>query len=92
MIITTDTAADPDMKFTSLAALIRYARIDLGVRIDIKVEPLRRKVDGESPHESTADQFFDETQFEVYRTLGEHITRKAFESESAIDVLKELAT
>lgn len=137
VIIATDAEADPDMKFKSLAALIRYARIDLGVRIDIKVEPLRRRnADGESrahwvvgtihygegqtgklvyikssmtgdepedliqyrnqnsafPHESTADQFFDETQFEVYRTLGEHITRKAFESESAIDVLNKLAT
>ncbi len=27
----------------------------------------------EFPHESTADQFFDEQQFEVYRALGEHI-------------------
>ncbi len=27
----------------------------------------------EFPHESTADQFFNETQFECYRALGEHI-------------------
>ena len=26
------------------------------------------------PHESTGDQFFDETQFEAYRALGYHIT------------------
>jgi hypothetical protein len=25
------------------------------------------------PHQSTADQFFDDTQFEAYRALGEHI-------------------
>ncbi len=27
------------------------------------------------PHETTADQFFDEAQFEAYRALGEHIGR-----------------
>lgn len=27
------------------------------------------------PHESTADQFFGEEQFEAYRALGEHIAR-----------------
>jgi len=30
------------------------------------------------PHESTADQFFGETQFEVYRALGAHIAAGAF--------------
>jgi len=25
------------------------------------------------PHESTADQFFSEAQFEAYRALGEHV-------------------
>jgi hypothetical protein len=29
------------------------------------------------PHESTADQFFDEGQFEAYRALGQHIAEKA---------------
>ena len=28
------------------------------------------------PHESTADQFFDEDQFESYRALGEHIGKQ----------------
>jgi len=32
-----------------------------------------RKQHGAFPHESTSDQFFDETQFEVYRALGAHI-------------------
>ena len=27
------------------------------------------------PHESTADQFFDEAQWESYRKLGEHISK-----------------
>jgi hypothetical protein len=30
------------------------------------------------PHETTADQFFDEGQFEAYRALGQHIAKKAF--------------
>lgn len=29
------------------------------------------------PHESTADQFFDEGQFEAYRALGQHIGESA---------------
>ncbi len=30
------------------------------------------------PHQSTADQFFSEQQFEAYRALGEHIGEKLF--------------
>jgi hypothetical protein len=30
------------------------------------------------PHQSTADQFFDEAQFEAYRCLGEHIGEDIF--------------
>jgi hypothetical protein len=30
------------------------------------------------PHQSTADQWFDETQFESYRALGEHIAETVF--------------
>ncbi|MEP6820796.1 MAG: patatin-like phospholipase family protein [Chthoniobacterales bacterium] len=30
------------------------------------------------PHHSTADQFFSETQFEAYRSLGEHVGNKLF--------------
>lgn len=33
----------------------------------------------EFPHESTADQFFSESQFESYRRLGLHVVRDAFE-------------
>ena len=29
------------------------------------------------PHESTSDQFFDETKFEVYRALGHHVAEQA---------------
>lgn len=31
------------------------------------------------PHEPTSDQFFDESQFESYRRLGEHITTDVFQ-------------
>ena len=30
------------------------------------------------PHESTADQFFDDSQFESYRALGDHIAEETF--------------
>ena len=33
------------------------------------------------PHQTTADQFFDETQFECYRALGEHIAQGALDDE-----------
>jgi hypothetical protein len=120
-IITGDGGADPDLHFGSLATLIRYARIDLGIDIDIDLKQIRLKdpakdrlseahvaigrihYPGEAeygyllylkssftgdedeviteyrnrkpafPHESTADQFFDEGQFEAYRALGQHI-------------------
>lgn len=32
----------------------------------------------EFPHQPTADQFFDESQFESYRALGQHIADQAF--------------
>lgn len=127
-IITGDGEADPNLFFGSLATLIRYARIDLGIEIDITpnlirllpkgVHPTDPEIDRRSeghfaigritypdgeghgwliylkssftgdeeevivqyrnecrdfPHESTADQFFDEGQFEAYRALGQHI-------------------
>ena len=121
-IITGDGEADPNLRFGSLATLIRYARIDLGIHIDIDVDRIRLGADRRSrghwavgrirypgdsepgyllylkssftgdedevvqeyrarksafPHESTADQFFDEGQFEAYRALGQHIGESA---------------
>ena len=40
------------------------------------------------PDQSTADQFFDETQFECYRALGEHIAMGALDNEKVMNVLK----
>jgi len=127
-IVIGDGAADSAMSFKNLATLIRYARIDMGIEIEIDAEPLRQDEDGDSadhfalgrvnypkldgsgyedehgwilylkssisgdeeelikqyrasspmfPHESTADQFFSEGQFEAYRALGQHIAEKA---------------
>ena len=35
------------------------------------------------PHQSTADQFFDEGQFEAYRALGQHIAEQALKAPGA---------
>jgi hypothetical protein len=35
------------------------------------------------PHETTADQFFDDDQFESYRALGAHIAERVFDSVGA---------
>lgn len=142
-IIIGDGEADPNLHFNGLATLIRYARIDLGIDIDINPDSIRldkskaavdkgegnlsiehwavgkityptineneneneKETENETgyllylkssytgdedevieeyrhrnpdfPHESTADQFFDENQFEAYRALGQHIAEQA---------------
>ena len=143
-IVIGDAEADPDLSFNGLAKLIRYARIDLGIRIDIHPDAIRvvnskeavgadadaatlsrehcafgtvtfppredsgdeeigyllylkssctgdedeviseyRRRNPSFPHQSTADQFFDENQFECYRALGQHIAEKACEELSS---------
>ena len=116
-IVAIDGEADPDLAFNGLVTLIRLAKIDLGVTIEIDLgrlkwgpdrhtrghyaigeihygpkhvgtlvyvkssvtgdeDPFVKKYRADNPtfpHETTADQFFDETQFEAYRALGEHI-------------------
>ena len=42
------------------------------------------------PHQSTADQFFDESQFESYRALGKHITRCAFEGQKIFQLKRRM--
>jgi uncharacterized short protein YbdD (DUF466 family) len=119
-IIACDCEADPDLTFSGLAKLIRYARINMGIDININLNEVRahplglsrqqcamgridygqdeigqllyikasvtgdeneyirqyRATHPQFPHESTADQFFDEAQFETYRALGYHIAKK----------------
>lgn len=38
------------------------------------------------PHETTADQFFDEAQFEAYRSLGQHVAHTLFRRKEDYDV------
>lgn len=125
LIVIGDGECDPEMHFVGLATLLRTARIDLGVHIDINLDELRLDADrcsaahlvvghiiypgqkergyllylkstctgdedeviGEYrhrsptfPHETTADQFFTEGQFEAYRALGQHIGQCAIEA------------
>ena len=71
--------------------LIRYDRVDHGAPPGLLIylkpsltgnEPadVTEYANGheEFPHEPTADQFFDESQFESYRALGFHIADKVF--------------
>jgi hypothetical protein len=133
-IIIGDGEGDPQLHFGGLATFMRYAQIDLGIRIKIELGPIRLskpKQDNEGvdvsgahwafgkityprkdgneepeegyllylkssftadedemiceyrhrnpafPHQSTADQFFGEDQFEAYRALGQHIAEDA---------------
>jgi hypothetical protein len=41
------------------------------------------------PHQTTADQFFDETQFECYRALGEHIALSALDDQKVQEVMPQ---
>jgi len=122
-IVCIDGEADPDHLFPGLITLIRIARIDLGIEIQIDLDKLKLDssllchshfsigdiIYGEDaekgkliyvkssitstslenpflekfradnpafPHESTADQFFHEKQFEAYRALGESVGRE----------------
>jgi hypothetical protein len=70
---------------------IHYSRVDPGAEDGILIY-LKPSLTGEEPvdvleyaskhecfpHEPTSDQFFDESQFESYRRLGEHIAEEAF--------------
>ena len=72
------------------AGAIRYSQADRGARdgVLLYIKPAivgsenadllnYRKLHPDYPHESIADQWFDEAQFESYRALGEHIANGA---------------
>ena len=44
LIVVSDVESDPEMLFSALTRLLRYARLDLGVEVEIDLEPLQ--VDG----------------------------------------------
>lgn len=135
LIVAIDAEADPNLFFGALVKLIRYARIDLGIEIDIDLEPLRAaQADGRStqqwavgkirygdtetgsllymkstlaedlasedirdyldhqpafPHQPTSDQFFDEAQFEAYRSLGYQIASRALDDPQVQELFAE---
>jgi hypothetical protein len=142
LIVVADAEADVGMNFPSFIALQRYARIDLGIRIDLPWQKiaettravmaanadkadrpaeqkgphsalgiihydngtqgyllyLKSSLTGDEndyvrdysrrnpsfPHETTADQFFSEEQFEVYRALGFHVAFDALNGQADI--------
>ncbi|MBI2927660.1 MAG: patatin-like phospholipase family protein [Verrucomicrobia bacterium] len=133
-IVAVDGECDPELRFGSLLKLILYARIDLGVEIEIDLTDLRRIEAGLSrshwlvgrikygedetghllylkssmtgdenewireyrrahpdfPHQPTSDQFFDEPQFEAYRSLGYHIADGLLRDEAALREVGDL--
>jgi hypothetical protein len=136
-IVACDAEQDQTFGFSGLGNAIEKCRADLGVNIEIDVEPIRQrnaaghsqwycaigtvrydKVDAnapegmlvyikasltgneptdvlryaaqhaEFPHQSTADQWFDESQFESYRALGQHAVTSVFGAVDTIDKLR----
>ncbi|MDA5193179.1 hypothetical protein NYP16_04310 [Alphaproteobacteria bacterium LMG 31809] len=130
VVIVCDAEADPDMCFQGFADAVRMARIDLGVTIEIDIDPLRLAgtssvsqshaavgrinygddefgyllyfkstltgdenvyvekylaKDATFPHQTTADQFFDEEQFEAYRSLGYHVAESVLRRHLVMD-------
>lgn len=136
-IIAVDGEADPQLQCASLLRLIRFARIDVGVEIDIDLDGIQKlerrsrirkqkerysnqhwalgtieysddqtgyllyikaSLTGDEndyvreykarnpsfPHESTANQFFNETQFEAYRELGYHVANELFKNQRVV--------
>jgi hypothetical protein len=73
--------------------IIRYSVVDAGAQdgVLVYVKPVLTgdeprdvlaysRTSKTFPHESTADQFFDESQFESYRALGQHSARAAVDA------------
>jgi hypothetical protein len=66
--------------------IIEYANGEIGRLLYLKLaftgrEPeylhYYKNLNSQYPHESTSDQFFEETQFEVYRALGDFVAKSA---------------
>ena len=121
------------MGFHSLIKLQLYARLDMGIEIDLDLEPVRKNNKGVSrqrwalgkihygegklghllyikaavtgdeyeyvrayraehpsfPHESTAEQFFTEAQFEAYRALGYQIGDEILSNEQFMAIFNQ---
>ena len=132
-IIAVDGESDPHMGFGSLIKLQLYARLDMGIEIELDLELLRKNNEGYSrqrwaigkihygegevghllyikasvtgdeyeyvrayraehpsfPHESTAEQFFTEAQFEAHRALGYQIGGEVCSNEQVLAKFKQ---
>lgn len=132
VIIAVDSERDPIGSFTGLANVVKCARRDHNVDIDISTDVLSQDENGFSdqhfsiglinysstekgvliyikssltsdeneyvraykrsysafPHESTANQFFSEVQFEVYRSLGYHVSNSTFEDLDVNEIVR----
>jgi hypothetical protein len=140
-IIASDAGADPEYGFGDLGNAIEKCRADMGIDIQIDIEPLRlRNESGHSqwhcaigrirydlvsegaavgtllyikssltgdeptdvlryaaanpgfPHQSTGDQWFDESQFESYRMLGYHVANSTFRGAGEVAEVGNLTT
>jgi hypothetical protein len=140
-IIACDAGADPEYSFGDLGNAIEKCRADMGIDIQIDIEPLRRRNEqGHSqwhcaigrirydlvsegaavgtllyikssltgdeptdvlryaaanpgfPHQSTGDQWFDESQFESYRMLGYHAANCTFKAAGEVTEVGNLTT
>jgi hypothetical protein len=132
-IVSVDAGADPKHGFGALVRLIRFAKIDMGIKIEIDLSDLEKDQHGLCrrhwamgtirygkdqvghllyvkasltgdenpyvreyaeqhplfPHESTANQFFTEPQFEAYRSLGYHAASRAIAEHAELAGLAE---
>jgi hypothetical protein len=125
-IIVSDAGCDPEHAFADFGNLVRKCRVDLGIRLEIDFNAMRRPAGGRCqwhcavgkihyddadpaapvgtliylkpcltgdepsdvlhyaashaafPHETTANQFYNEAQFESYRALGQHVATMVF--------------
>ena len=132
LVVAVDGEQDENLRFDGLLRLILFARVDMGIDIEIDLSSIRRQAGSSSsgahyvvgtirygtdeqgerdegwllylkasltgdedevirdyheshpafPHEPTANQFFDERQWEMYRALGFHIADGTFANNS----------
>jgi hypothetical protein len=82
-------AYDPAAPSEGLLVYVKSSFFDREEPAGVKSYAMRHP---EFPHESTADQFFDDDQFEAYRALGEHIGEalcRAIADRRALEALHE---
>ncbi len=74
LIIAVDGEADPALSFGSLVRLVRYARIDMGIEIDIDLTEIRLTEQKQSRKHwtlATIDYGEQQTGLDLYQVLGD---------------------